>query len=84
MGADADQDKKNHAGAGACAGEPAGAGRADSVATGAAARVGGRCAGSPAPRDPFIRAENEDDDGYDPYSDRRPEPEPLFERDPWG
>ena len=33
--------------------------------------------------DPFIRAENEDDDGYDPYSDRRPEPEPLFERDPW-
>lgn len=38
----------------------------------------------PAPRDPCIRAENEDDDGYDPYSDRRPEPEPLFERDPWG
>lgn len=37
-----------------------------------------------APRDPYIRAENEDDDGYDPYSDRRPEPEPLFERDPWG
>lgn len=31
----------------------------------------------------FLRAENEDDDGYDPYSDRRPEPEPLFERDPW-
>lgn len=33
--------------------------------------------------DPYIRAENEDDDGYDPYSDRRPEPEPLFEPDPW-
>ena len=33
--------------------------------------------------DEFIRAENEDDDGYDPYSDRRPEAEPLFERDPW-
>lgn len=33
--------------------------------------------------DPYIRAENEDDDGYDPYSDRRPDPEPLFERDPW-
>ena len=32
----------------------------------------------------FARAENEDDDGYDPWSDRRPEPEPLFERDPWG
>ena len=35
------------------------------------------------PRDPYIRAENEDDDGYDPYSDRRPEREPLFEADPW-
>ena len=35
------------------------------------------------PEDPFIRAENEDDDGYDPFSDRRPTPEPLFERDPW-
>ena len=35
------------------------------------------------PTDPYIRAENEDDDGYDPYSDRRPEPEPLFEADPW-
>ena len=32
----------------------------------------------------FARAENEDDDGYDPWSDRRPEAEPLFERDPWG
>ena len=38
---------------------------------------------TPKPRDPFIRAENEDDDGYDPYSDRRPEREPLFEADPW-
>lgn len=35
------------------------------------------------PTDPCIRAENEDDDGYDPYSDRRPDPEPLFEADPW-
>lgn len=32
--------------------------------------------------DPYLRAENEDDDGYDPYSDRRYEP-PLFEPDPW-
>ncbi len=32
--------------------------------------------------DPFIRAENEDDDGYDPYSDRREET-PLFEANPW-
>ncbi len=31
----------------------------------------------------FLRAENEDDDGYDPYSDRRPVSEPLFQRDPW-
>ena len=31
----------------------------------------------------FARAENEDDDGYDPYSDRRPVSEPLFECDPW-
>ena len=31
----------------------------------------------------FARAENEDDDGYDPYSDRHPVSEPLFERDPW-
>ena len=36
------------------------------------------------PVDPeFARAENEDDDGYDPWSDRRPSSEPLFERDPW-
>lgn len=32
---------------------------------------------------PFLRAENEDDDGYDPYSDRRPRSEPLFQRNPW-
>ena len=31
----------------------------------------------------FAHAENEDDDGYDPYSDRCPVSEPLFERDPW-
>lgn len=36
-----------------------------------------------AARDPFLRAANEDDDGYDPYSDRPATPEPLFERDPW-
>lgn len=33
-------------------------------------------------RDPFLRAANEDDDGYDPYSDRREEPF-LFEPNPW-
>ncbi len=31
----------------------------------------------------YLRPENEDDDGYDPYSDRPAPPEPLFERDPW-
>lgn len=31
----------------------------------------------------FIRPENEDDDGYDPYSDRPARREPLFEEDPW-
>ena len=31
----------------------------------------------------FVRAENEDDDGYDPYSDRPSDPEPQFEEDPW-
>ena len=30
----------------------------------------------------YLRDENEDDDGYDPYSDRREEA-PLFERNPW-
>ena len=33
--------------------------------------------------DPFIRAEAEDDDGYDPYSDRPPAPEEAFQEDPW-
>ncbi len=37
---------------------------------------------APAPRNPYLRPANEDDDGYDPYSDRREEP-PLFEPDPW-
>lgn len=32
--------------------------------------------------DPYLRAANEDDDGYDPYSDRREEA-PLFEANPW-
>lgn len=38
---------------------------------------------APKPASPFIRAANEDDDGYDPYSDRPARTEPLFERDPW-
>ena len=38
---------------------------------------------TPVHRDPCIRAESEDDDGYDPYSDRPSTPEPLFQADPW-
>lgn len=30
----------------------------------------------------FARAANEDDDGYDPWSDRREDPN-FFEEDPW-
>ena len=39
----------------------------------------------PAPRaaDPFLRPAQEDDDGYDPFSDRPPTPEPPFQKDPW-
>lgn len=37
----------------------------------------------PVSSDPFLRPENEDDDGYDPYSDRPAPPEPLFQEDPW-
>ena len=35
-----------------------------------------------AKRDPFLRAANEDDDGYDPYSDRIVRESP-YEEDPW-
>ncbi len=41
---------------------------------------------SPAPgpaAQPFLRAENEDDDGYDPYSDRPADPDPADAEDPW-
>lgn len=31
----------------------------------------------------FARAKTEDDDGYDPWSDRPPAKDPLFESDPW-
>ena len=31
----------------------------------------------------FVRAEAEDDDGYDPYSDRPAPREPQFQDDPW-
>lgn len=58
------------------------AGRPLAAEKGAAAQ-GVRTSKAEKTDDEFIRPENEDDDGYDPYSDRRLEPEPLFERDPW-
>lgn len=56
-----------------------------SVATDANAALEATSAGKPpSPKhDAFRRAETEDDDGYDPYSDRPPTPEPLFQADPW-
>ncbi len=47
-----------------------------------AANTAGAAAVARAKDDSFLRAENEDDDGYDPYSDRREEA-PLFEANPW-
>lgn len=44
--------------------------------------VKGSALDAPKAKNPYIRAANEDDDGYDPYSDRREEP-PLFEPNPW-
>ena len=56
-----------------------------SVATDANAALDAPIASNqPSPKhDAFRRAETEDDDGYDPYSDRPPTPEPLFQADPW-
>lgn len=65
---DASTDKAADAGAVARAGAPVGRIVSDRV--------------KPAQKSAYLRAENEDDDGYDPYSDRRSEP-PLFEPDPW-
>ena len=65
----------------------AGAGLASSPVPAAGAPVlsgSGEPAAKARPADPFVRAENEDDDGYDPYSDRPAPREPMFERDPWG
>ena len=56
-----------------------------SAATGANAALDASNAGKQPSlkHDAFHRAETEDDDGYDPYSDRPPTPEPLFQADPW-
>ena len=37
---------------------------------------------APKPRDPYIRAENEDDDGYDPYSIVAPSASPSSKLTP--
>ncbi len=78
------------AGAGAkTAGGPAAASRVGAAGVGATAAgtTGLVPPPSASPRvasdDPFLRASNEDDDGYDPYSDRPAPPEPLFQEDPW-
>ncbi len=64
------------AGAGAASAGP-------SNATGTGGTNGTNPANEQPKYDPFIRAEAEDDDGYDPYSDRPPTPEPTFQEDPW-
>lgn len=67
---------------GEAAAEPAKGGRAaPSAVLGEGQR--GRDSRAATFADPFVRAENEDDDGYDPYSDRPAEREPLFSEDPW-
>lgn len=60
----------------ASAGTPGAPGAPDSASAGAFTS-----ASASAPN-PFARAENEDDDGYDPWSDRREEPS-FWEEDPW-
>ena len=56
----------------------------DGTDSGGSVAPGGPGSNSDQPaNDPFIRAEAEDDDGYDPYSDRPPTPEPTFQEDPW-
>lgn len=49
------------------------------------AEAGAHEHGAEKPRaaDPFLRPAAEDDDGYDPFSDRPPAPEPTFQEDPW-
>ena len=42
-----------------------------------------KSAAPPCAADPFLRPAQEDDDGYDPFSDRPPTPEPTFQEDPW-
>lgn len=52
-------------------------------AAGEGERSRGRTAEDAKADDPFIRPEAEDDDGYDPYSDRPADPDPAYQDDPW-
>lgn len=70
------------AGAGAGAGAGIGAGTHPSAGAKAGARQSSERTATQLHANDCIRPENEDDDGYDPYSDRI-EPTPLFEPDPW-
>lgn len=67
--------------------ECAGGGRTAGLAGGQKAGLAnGRTAGlknDSAENNPYLRAEEEDDDGYDPYSDMPPAPEEPFQEDPW-
>ncbi len=70
------------AGAGAkTAGGPAAASRVGAAGVGATAA--GTTGLVPPPSASPRVASDEDDDGYDPYSDRPAPPEPLFQEDPW-
>ncbi len=73
------EEKKEDVQARACEGEGAGV----SVAAPKPASAPKPAAPKRPAASAFIRAANEDDDGYDPYSDRPARKEPLFERDPW-
>ena len=75
-----DEDAAHQANAAKAAAKRAQAKTADQKAATDASMAPGKRANANASE--FIRAANEDDDGYDPYSDRREEP-PLFEPDPW-
>lgn len=61
---------------------PATAGASGAPGAPDSASAGAFTSASPGAPNPFARAENEDDDGYDPWSDRREEPS-FWEEDPW-
>ena len=62
--------------------EPSRNARSSSSTEGSRETAAPGSAGTATTADANVRTENEDDDGYDPYSDRREE-RPLFEQNPW-